>query len=144
MYLSIRALAFTCLVGLSLILQTDAACGGSGQMEFNTPGTGFQAGEDGELGSAVKCILHQQNCVTNVNNQEVYPAAARGRFEGDTAKLIAYYGPSISNWCVGLVEDFTAVFQGEVSKDWRVSDARRSSLYLTLLSSHHRTPSTIL
>jgi hypothetical protein len=115
MFLSIRTLAFTCLVSFSLIFPTEAACGGIHEAQFNTPGTGFKAGEYGELYCAVRCILHCDFCVTNGNGDEVYPAMARGSFERNTSKLIDYYGPSISNWCVGLVEDFTAVFEGEVS-----------------------------
>jgi hypothetical protein len=118
---SIRALAlaFLCLVGLSMIHMVDAACGGTGQANFNAIGTNFQQGEYGELYSAVRCILNGQNCATNVNGLEVYPPEAKGATGSDTSKLTAYYGANISNWCVGLVKDFSLIFRFEVSNKSR-------------------------
>jgi hypothetical protein len=117
MFLSIRVLALACLVVLSLIHQADAACGGAGQFQhdFNAMGTNLPQGQDGELYCAVRCILHGDYCVTNYNGDEVYPAAAKGTSERDMSNLKAYYGPSISDWCVGQVEDFSYVFYNEVS-----------------------------
>jgi hypothetical protein len=113
MYLSIRALAFACLVSLSMVFQADAACGDIHEAKFNA--NGFKQGFDGELYCAVKCILHNQYCMTNSNGDDVYPLDARGSSQSDSGPLKAYYGDHISNWCVGLVKDFTAVFQDEVS-----------------------------
>jgi hypothetical protein len=124
MYLAIRAFAFTCLVGLSLILPTDAACGTMGQMEFNTPGTNLPQGQDGELFCAVKCILRHEYCQTNYNGDKVYPALAQGTSQSDSGPLMAYYGPSISNWCVGQVKDFSSLFENEVSNVLRITMAK--------------------
>jgi hypothetical protein len=51
----------------------------------------------------------------------VYPAAAKGSSESDSGPMKAYYGPSISNWCVGQVKDFSFVFSDEVSNVWRTT-----------------------
>jgi hypothetical protein len=110
MFFSIGALAFLLFVGLSMIHLVDAVCGDSGQAEFNK--NGFPQGPDGELYCAVQCILHGDFCGTNQYGADVYPAAARGF---DSTNLKAYYGPDISSWCVGLVTDFSFIFQNEVS-----------------------------
>jgi hypothetical protein len=115
MFTSIRLLAFVCLVGLSMTFQADAACGDKGHAQFNAVGTTFRQGVYGELYCAVKCILHGKNCVTNRFGAEVYPAEARGTYAGDTSRLVAYYGDDISHWCVGLVKDFSYIFESEVS-----------------------------
>jgi hypothetical protein len=107
---SIGDLAFFFLVCLSMIHHAHAACGDPGQAEFNK--NGFPQGPDGELYCAVRCILHGDYCGTNQYGADVYPAAARG---SDSTNLKAYYGPDISNWCVGLVTDFSFVFQNQVS-----------------------------
>jgi surface protein len=114
---SIHSLAFVGLVGLLSMIYldlVDAACGGPGPAEFNADGT-LPQGENGELFCAVRCILQGDYCVTNDGGAEVYPAAAKGSYEGDTAKLTDFYGSNISNWCVGLVKDFSYVFDNVVS-----------------------------
>jgi surface protein len=118
---SIRALAFVCLVGFSSMIHlVDAACGDIHEAQFNAPATSLLQGQDGELYCAVKCLLHGQYCDTNQNGVVVLPAAARGT---DSANLKNYYGVDISNWCVGLVKDFSYVFYGEVSNMARMTRA---------------------
>jgi hypothetical protein len=98
---SIRALAFFCLVGLSMIHLVDAACGDLHEADFNAAGTNLPQGRDGELYCAVRCILDGLYCNVNKDGLVVYPDAARGSSESDSVNLKAYYGADISNWCVG-------------------------------------------
>jgi hypothetical protein len=112
---SIRSFAFVCLVCLSMVVQAYATCGASGHAKFNAVGTNHPQGYDGELYCAVRCILHNRNCATNSQGIDIYPTEAKGGSESDMSKLIGYYGSDISNWCVGLVKDFSYVFQSEVS-----------------------------
>jgi hypothetical protein len=114
---SIRALSFVCLVCLSsLIHLVEAACGGVHEAEFNA--NGFPQGQYGELYTAVRCILHGYNCDANV-----FPPMAKGASANDKSKLIAYYGANISNWCVGMVKDFSHIFDSEVSNKARMTMA---------------------
>jgi hypothetical protein len=106
---SIRSLAFLCLVGLAMVFQADAACGGPNQAQFNADSS-LQQGVDGELYCAVRCFLHGKYCDKNVNR------VARG---SDSTNLTLYYGSNISNWCVGLVKDFSYAFAYEVSNSWK-------------------------
>jgi hypothetical protein len=118
MFLSIRALAFLVCLGLSLTLQTEAACGESGQAQFHANST-FPQGNNGELYCAVRCILNGQYCDVNQQGKEVYPIEAKGASGSDKSKLTAYYGANISNWCVGLVENFSNTFLEQVSNVWQ-------------------------
>jgi hypothetical protein len=111
-----------CLVGLSSIRLVDAACGEIHEAEFNAHG--FPQGKNvGELFSAVQCFLHNLFCDTNSNGNAVYPTEARGP---DSTNLKLYYGADISKWCVGRVQDFSFIFQNEVSNEWRMTVTRPS------------------
>jgi surface protein len=126
---SIRALALLALAGFTLIHLVDAACGVTGHKEFNA--NGLPQGENGELYCAVRCILKGQYCNTNNAGTFVYPVEARGPSQSDSTNLTAYYGDDISNWCVGLVQDFTKVFNAEVSNVEEDNGNIESTFHLT-------------
>jgi hypothetical protein len=56
---------------------------------------------------AVQCVLNPFDC-----DSDKLPPDARGANSEDSSKVLEYYGPNISEWCVGQVEVFDNAFNG--------------------------------
>jgi hypothetical protein len=102
--------AFSILALLLTAQTAEAACGDSHMANFHATPDLLQ-GKGGELATAVQCYVNADSC-----DSLVLPELARGADPTDQSQLLLYYGSSIENWCVGLVEDFGSTFRNlEVS-----------------------------